>query len=98
MRTVEQRLEWLEKQHERLYHTHELLSIHIPRMCDILDKYFSVSGQYRYELKQELDGIRDFVRLVDKDFQRHYKAHNKGILDKKKKVFTTKDKYKNNIL
>jgi len=76
MKTVEQRLEWLEKQHERLYHTQELLSIHVPRMCDILDKYFSVSGQYRYELKQELNGIRDFVRLVDKDMQLHYKSHS----------------------
>uniref|UniRef100_A0A6M3LE39 Uncharacterized protein n=1 Tax=viral metagenome TaxID=1070528 RepID=A0A6M3LE39_9ZZZZ len=76
MKTVEERLEWLEKQHERLYSTYELLSIHIPRMCDFWEKYFSVSGQYRYELKQELNGIRDFVRLVDKDMQLHYKVHS----------------------
>ena len=83
MKTIEERLEWLEEHHEKLYHTYELLAIHVPRMCDILDKYFSVSGQYRYELSQELNGIRDFIRLVDKDMQQHYKSH----VDKRNKYY-----------
>jgi hypothetical protein len=74
METIE-RIERLERFYEKLFHDYELLAIQIPRLCDILENYLSVSKNYRYELSQEIGGIRDFTRLTDSDMQEHFKSH-----------------------
>ena len=46
-KTTEERIDRLEKLYEKIYHDYELLSILIPRLTDILGKYWEASGKHR---------------------------------------------------
>lgn len=72
---LEERIDRLEKLYEESYHTIELLSIYIPKLTDILIKYWGASGKHREAIFGDLRGIRD---AVDEHFKTHY-------LDKKKR-------------
>ena len=70
-----ERIERLEKLYERWYHTYQELAIYIPRMCDFLDKYFSKSREYRYDIASDINCIRELVKMIDNDMQEHFKSH-----------------------
>ena len=86
MKTVEERLDFLEDEYNKLYHTDELLAIYIPKMCDFLDKYLVKSREYRYDVSKDYSNIRDLLHILDSEIQTHFKSHS---LDKKKKSYNT---------
>jgi len=70
--TDTERIERLEKIVEKLYHESELLSLYIPKLCDILIKYWKESPKYRKEIEVQLRGIKDYAILLDNDVQKHF--------------------------
>ncbi len=79
----QERIERLEKLYEGLYQEIELLSIYIPKLTDILIKYFSASGKLRYEIFGDFNSIQSVLKNILDDLQGHYKDHFSEI---KKKV------------
>ena len=83
--TLEERVKALEELWEKDHHTIELLSIYIPRLTDILIRYWGASGKHRKAVLGDIRGIRD---ALDEHFKTHY-------LDKKKrKEYASKRKSK----
>lgn len=78
--TSEERIIRLEKLYEKFYHTYELLSIYVPKMCDFLEKYLRKTTEYRYDIQSDINNIRDLIKLIDNDMQEHLKVCylNKG--------------------
>ena len=74
MSELEPRIDRLEKLWEHDHNTIELLAIYIPRLTDILIKYWIASGRHRKELM-------DAVKIIDNDLQEHFKIRT----DKKRK-------------
>jgi len=72
---LEERIDKLERLYEGIYHDYELLAIYIPKLTDILIKYWGVSGKHREAVLNDIRTIRD---AIDEHFKTHY-------LDKKKK-------------
>lgn len=72
---LEERIDRLEKLYEKAYHDYELLSIYLPKLTNILIRYWEASGKHREVVLGDIRGIRD---AVDEHFKSHY-------LDKKKK-------------
>lgn len=72
---TEERIDRLEKLYDHLYRETELLTIYIPRLTDILIKYWGASGNHRDAVLGDIRGIRD---AIDEHFKTHY-------IDKKKK-------------
>ncbi len=72
---MEERIDRLEELYEKVYHDYELLSIYIPKLTDILIRYWGATGKHREAIFGDLRGIRD---AVDEHFKSHY-------LDKKKR-------------
>lgn len=58
MQTLEDRIDRLEKLYEKSYHEMELLSIYIPKLTDILIKYFNTSERHREAV------MRDYLNVV----------------------------------
>ena len=75
--TLEERIERLESLYEKVYHENELLSMYIPRLTNILTKYFGESGKHRYAIMRDFEFTRDVVRMIDTDMQDHFKSHRK---------------------
>ena len=82
--TLEDRIKALEELWEHDHHTIELLSIYIPRLTDILIRYWGASGKHREAVLGDIRGIRD---AIDEHFKSHY-------LDKKKERDASKQKSK----
>ncbi len=76
------RVEFLEKEYERLYHTDELLAILIPRLTKIINKWWDTSFRWVDDVHGDLRGLKSFLESMDKDIKEHYKSH---YLDKKTK-------------
>ena len=74
--TLEERIERLEHLYEKVYHDYELLAILIPRLTEVLIKYFSEDKSHRYSIMRDLKLGRDWTRLIDTDLQGHFKAHS----------------------
>lgn len=72
---TEERIDRLEKLYDHLYRETELLTIYIPRLTDILIKYWGASGNHRDAVLGDIRGIRD---AIDEHFKTHY-------IDKKQK-------------
>lgn len=87
--TLEQRVRRLEEGYERLYHTNELLSIYIPRLTDILIKYFKTDENLRYDIFGDFKSLQSVLSNILEDLQIHYKAHSDEI---KRKVDASKRK------
>lgn len=60
--TNEERLDRLEKLYEKLYHESELLSMYIPRLTDILIRYWNASDRHRGEVLGDLRNLRDVLK------------------------------------
>lgn len=86
-KTTEERIDRLEKLYEKIYHDYELLSILIPRLTDILGKYWEASGKHRENTIAQIRGIQSFTGLVDKDIQQHFKNHSTDTLKKKESYY-----------
>ena len=71
--TLEERIERLEKLYEKVYHDYELLAILIPRLTEILIKYFGENKDHRYSIMRDLKLGRDWTRLMEKDLRGHLK-------------------------
>jgi len=80
--TLEDRVKALEELWEHDHHTIELLAIYIPRLTDILVKYWGASGKHREAV---LGDIRDIRDAINEHFKTHY-------LDKKKEGYASKRK------
>ena len=79
---LEERVEFLEKEYNRLYHTDEMLSILVPRLADTIAKYLKLTHQYHNEVLRDLKNFRSYIELLDEDLREHFKSH---YLDKKKR-------------
>lgn len=66
-----ERIERLEKMVEKLYHESELLSLYIPKLCEIMEKYFKTSYKYREEKEAQLRGVRDFLLFLNNGLNNH---------------------------
>jgi len=69
--TDTERIERLEKMVEKLYHESELLSLYIPKLCDIMVKYFNTSYKYRGEKEAQLRGFKDYLLYVNEGLNKH---------------------------
>ena len=85
-KTIEERIDWLEKEYERLYHTDELLAIYIPQLAEILIRYWSVSGKHQEAVLNDIRSMRDLTKLINQELKEHFKSHyldKKEILEKR---------------
>lgn len=55
------RIERLEKLYEKTYHSYERLSIYIPKLTDILIRYWSVSNRWREFINSDAKFTRDLA-------------------------------------
>ena len=84
---LRERIDRLEKLYGGLYHTMELLSIYIPKLIDILVKYFGASQKLRYEIFGDFNSVQSVLRNILDDLQVHYKSHNELFEKKKSKQY-----------
>ena len=56
-----ERITQLEEMCEKMYHTQELLAIYIPKLMDILIRYWQASSQHRQSHKEDFIIVRDFA-------------------------------------
>jgi len=56
--TNEERLDRLERLYEQVYHDYELLAIYIPRLTDIMIRYWSTSNKHRTGVKDDLLALK----------------------------------------
>ena len=69
---LEERVKALEELWEHDHHTIELLSIYIPKLTDILIRYWGASGKHRSAVLGDIRGIRDAQQwLLDKEKERY---------------------------
>ena len=66
---IEERVNRLEELYEHLYHTDEMLSILIPRLTDIVAKYFKFSHQYHNDVLNDLKNFGSYIKLLDDDLR-----------------------------
>ena len=81
--TLEERIERLERLWEADHHTIEMLSIYIPRLADIIERYLKISSEYRTEARANLTGIRSYMKILNSEIQEHFKVHNKSSRTKR---------------
>lgn len=86
---LEERIERLEKLYEGIYHDYELLAIYIPRLTDILIKYFQTGNSLRYDIFGDFNSLQSVLTNILDDLQIHYKAHSDEV---KRKVDASKRK------
>ena len=77
---INERIERLENLYDKVYHDYELLSVLIPRLTDILIRYWGTSTKHRDAIMAEINGIRSFTQLTDNDLQTHFKGHKEKPL------------------
>jgi len=77
MRTTEERLDFLEREYERLYHQNELLSIYIPQMCD---KYEDFVRRF-WAIVNTNEDLKHLFKCLyeqqEREQQEHFKTHSK---------------------
>ena len=71
-----ERIERLEESFEKIYHTQELLAIYLPRLMDILQRYWQASSKHRQEHREDFIIVRDFAKYLDIELQEHFKHHS----------------------
>jgi len=75
-----ERIEQLEEMCEKMYHTMELLETYIPKLMDILIRYWQASSQHRQSHREDFIIVRDFALEMEKQLQVHFTLHH--TLDK----------------
>jgi len=71
---LEDRVKELEELWEHDHHTIELLSIYIPKLTDILIRYWGASGRHRTAVLGDLRGIRDALDKKKKPYNNIYNS------------------------
>jgi len=61
-----ERIERLEDLYEKVYHDYELLSIYIPRLTDILIRYWSASNKHRQSVGNDYHILLDVIKELNK--------------------------------
>jgi len=74
---MEERIERLERLYEKIHHDYELLGVLIPRLTDILSRYWAASGKHRKSVGNDHATLLDYLKELDQDVQLHFKEHSK---------------------
>ena len=90
MKTLEERVEWLEKNHEKLYHENDVLIREVMRLFEWTQGHAKLDRDSTWTILTRIGNLRSAAHLNYLDLQRHFKVHTG-----KKNI---NDKYKNNIL
>ena len=80
---LEKDIAYLKKVIEYDRHTLDMATILIEKLCKILERQFSLSYQYREEIKTQLRGIRSRIEIGDSEIQEHFKEHKTKRLTSK---------------
>lgn len=75
MKSLEDRVKFLEGEYEKLYHINELLSAYIPKLTEANIKYLEGCTEYYFSLLRDVKKLRDILGTVLDDLQVHYKSH-----------------------
>lgn len=78
----------LEKLAERLYHEVELYNTYIPRITDVLIRYFPTMDNYRKEINIMMMIHKGFLENIENELQDHFEFHSHS--DKKTNKYTIK--------
>ena len=88
---LEERIARLEKLYEKVYHDYELLSIYIPKLTDILNRYWGASGRHREAVRNDIHVFIEFLKEVDHTLQQYMKHHEAQHITASKKKRDTYD-------
>ena len=80
---TEERLDRLEKMFERIYHENELLSLYIPKLMDVLIRYWGKQNEHRGSVRRDLITLHGFLSAIDDDVTGLLKGHHSHT-DKKR--------------
>lgn len=59
--STEERIELLEENYDRVYHELELLNLYIPKLCDILIRYWGASNTHRGEITRDINALKNYT-------------------------------------
>ncbi len=77
-KTLEERIERLEKLYDKMYHTNELLSIYVPRLADIMQRFWPAFDRWRLALTGDAKYTRALVKdLTEKKGKNKRHVHYK---------------------
>ena len=76
-----ERIDRLEKSVEKLLKEHELLAIYIPRLTDIINRYWTASGKHRDAV---LNDLRKFQGILKEHTDKKTKPYIYNYIDNSK--------------
>ena len=81
-----EKVERLEDLVERLYHTVESYNEYMPKLTDVLIKYFPAMSNYRKEMEVMMMIHRGFLERVERQIQEHRSNREVHFSDKKHRL------------